>query len=44
LYGSEVSRSQIQLRVYLFGDPQKPNSRVFEQEILLPYRGAEELE
>lgn len=42
--GGEVVEAQVQSRIYLRGDPQKPKGGVFEQQVLLSGRGAEELE
>lgn len=44
LDGIEVVEAKVQPRIDLRGDPQKPNGRVFEQQILLPLRGLEQLE
>lgn len=44
LEGSDVVGTEVQPSVYLRGDPQKPERIIFEQQVLLPTRGAEELE
>lgn len=44
LQGIDVVEAKVQLRIYIRGDPRKPKGGVSEQQILLPFRGAEELE
>ena len=44
LQGGQVAGAQVQRRIYLRGDPQKPKSRVFEQQVPLAGWRAKELE
>lgn len=44
LDGGEVAGTKVQPNVYLRGDPHKPEGVIFEKQVLLPGRGAEELE